>query len=41
MLEGLDINLPSIDIQNHIAALISLIQSKINLNIKLNGYLAA
>ena len=40
MLEGLDINLPSIDIQNHIAALISLIQSKINLNIKLNGYLA-
>ena len=39
MLEGLDINLPSIDIQNHIAALISLIQSKINLNIKLNGYL--
>lgn len=35
MLEGLDINLPSIDIQNHIAALISLIQSKINLNIKL------
>lgn len=41
MLEGLDINLPSIDIQNHIAELISLIQSKINLNIKLNGYLAA
>lgn len=40
MLEGLDINLPSIDIQNHIAELISLIQSKINLNIKLNGYLA-
>ncbi|MGR4741404.1 restriction endonuclease S subunit [Bifidobacterium adolescentis] len=39
MLEGLDINLPSIDIQNHIAELISLIQSKINLNIKLNGYL--
>lgn len=39
MLEGLDINLPSIDIQNHIAALINLIQSKINLNIKLNGYL--
>lgn len=39
MLEGLDINPPSIDIQNHIAALISLIQSKINLNIKLNGYL--
>lgn len=39
MLEGLDINLPSIDIQNHIAALISLIQSKINLNLKLNGYL--
>lgn len=39
MLEGLDINLPSIDIQNHIAALISLIQSKKNLNIKLNGYL--
>ena len=41
ILEGLDINLPSIDIQNHIAALISLIQSKINLNIKLNGYLAS
>lgn len=39
MLEGLDINLPSIDIQSHIAELISLIQSKINLNIKLNGYL--
>ncbi|MDB1436452.1 restriction endonuclease subunit S [Bifidobacterium adolescentis] len=39
MLEGLDINLPSIDIQNHIAALISLIQSKINLNMQLNGYL--
>ena len=41
MLENLDINLPSIDVQKRIAEIISSIQEKINANTKLNGYLAA
>ena len=41
MLENLDINLPSIDVQKRIAEIISSIQEKINANTKLNGYLVA
>ncbi len=41
MLENLDINLPPIDVQKQIAAVVSSIQSKIEANTKLNGYLAA
>lgn len=39
MLENLDVNLPSIDVQNKVAAFIDSIQAKITLNAKLNGYL--
>lgn len=41
MLEKLDVNLPSIDVQNRIAGIVLSIQSKIEANSKLNGYLAA
>ncbi len=41
ILENLDINLPSIDVQERIAAIVSSIQSKIETNTKLNGYLVA
>ena len=41
MLENLDVNLPSIDAQNKIAALIDTVQDKIAVNAKINGYLAA
>ncbi|WP_455521989.1 restriction endonuclease subunit S [Senegalimassilia anaerobia] len=40
MLENLDVNLPSIDVQNKIAVLVDSIQAKIATNTKLNGYLA-
>lgn len=40
MLENLDVNLPPIDVQNKIAALVDSIQAKIAANTKLNGYLA-
>lgn len=39
MLENLDVNLPSIDVQNKIAALIDTVQDKIAVNAKINGYL--
>ena len=39
MLENLDVNLPSIDVQNKVAAFIDSIQAKITLNARLNGYL--
>ena len=40
MLEKLDINLPPIDVQERIAGIVLSIQSKIEANTKLNGYLA-
>lgn len=40
MLEKLDVNLPSIDVQDRIAGIVLSIQSKIEANSKLNGYLA-
>lgn len=40
MLEKLDINLPPIDVQERIAGIVLSIQSKIEANAKLNGYLA-
>lgn len=39
MLEKLDINLPPIDVQERIAGIVLSIQSKIEANTKLNGYL--
>lgn len=39
MLEKLDINLPPIDVQERIAGIVLSIQSKIEANAKLNGYL--
>ena len=41
MLEKLDVNLPPIDVQERIAGIVLSIQSKIEANTKLNGYLAA
>lgn len=40
MLEKLDVNLPPIDVQERIAGIVLSIQSKIETNAKLNGYLA-
>lgn len=40
MLEKLDVNLPPIDVQERIAGIVLSVQSKIETNAKLNGYLA-
>lgn len=41
MIEGLEIDLPDIEMQNKIAAAIDAIQSKLTTNSRTNGYLAA